>query len=150
MAEPLRQFVNVEYTYYDVTIVVIAFVALGKYLEARSKLKTGSAIEKLLNLQAKTALVIRGNTEQEIPAAEVLRGDLVVVKPGARIPVDGEITDGASFLDESMISGEPMPVEKKIGDNVAAGTINTTGAFTFKATKVGSETLLAHIIKLVS
>lgn len=149
LAEPLRQFVNVEYTYYDVTIVVIAFVALGKYLEARSKLKTGSAIEKLLNLQAKTALVIRGNTEQEIPAAEVLRGDLVVVKPGARIPVDGEITDGASFLDESMISGEPMPVEKKIGDNVAAGTINTTGAFTFKATKVGSETLLAHIIKMV-
>lgn len=149
LAEPLREFINVQYSYYDVTIVVIAFVALGKYLEARSKLKTGNAIEKLLNLQAKTALVMRGNMEQEIPAVEVLRGDLVVVKPGARIPVDGEITDGASFLDESMISGEPMPVEKKIGDNVAAGTINTTGAFTFKATKVGSETLLAHIIKMV-
>ncbi|TSC61755.1 MAG: Cu2+-exporting ATPase [Parcubacteria group bacterium Gr01-1014_48] len=147
--EPLRQLVNVDHTYYDVTIVVITFIALGKYLEARSKEKTGDAIEKLLNLQAKTALVIRHGKEQELPVDRVVHGDLIVVKPGGRIPVDGTITDGASFIDESMITGEPMPVKKTVGDSVVAGTINTNSAFTFKATKVGSETLLAHIIKMV-
>jgi len=147
--EPLRQFVNVNHTYYDVTIVVITFITLGKYLEARSKLKTGDAIEKLLNLQAKTALVVRDGKEQEVPAEQVLKGDLIVVKPGAKIPVDGVITSGSSFVDESMVTGEPLPAEKKIGDSVVGGTINTTGSFTFKAIKVGSETLLAHIVKMV-
>src|SRR3989344_7415108 len=147
--EPLRQYVNVAYTYYDVTIIVIAFITLGKYLETRAKIKTGDAIEKLLNLQAKTAIVIREGKEQEIPINEVVHGDYIVVKPGGRIPVDGTIVDGSSFIDESMITGESMPTEKNIGDTVVAGTINTTGAFTFKATKVGSETLLAHIIKMV-
>lgn len=145
----LKPFINVENTYYDVTIIVITFIALGKYLEARSKLKTGDAIEKLLNLQAKTALVIREGREVEISVNDVKHGDLIIVKPGAKIPVDGTITEGSSFVDESMVTGEPMPAQKKMGDNVVAGTINTSGSFVFKATKVGSETLLAHIIKMV-
>lgn len=147
--ESLRPFINVEHTYYDVTIVVIAFITLGKYLEARSKIKTGDAIEKLLNLQAKTALVIRNGKEVEIPIDQVVHGDLILVKPAGKIPVDGVLTEGSSYVDEAMISGEPIPVEKNIGDTVVAGTINTTGSFTFKATKVGSETLLAGIIKMV-
>lgn len=147
--EVLKPFINVEHTYYDVTIVVITFIALGKYLEARSKIKTGDAIEKLLNLQAKTALVIRDGNEVEVSVNDVKHGDLIIVKPGAKIPVDGVITEGSSFIDESMVTGEPMPTQKKIGDSVVSGTINTTGSFTFKATKVGSETLLAQIIKMV-
>ncbi|OHA99293.1 MAG: ATPase [Candidatus Zambryskibacteria bacterium RIFCSPLOWO2_02_FULL_39_26] len=145
----LKQYIDVEATYYDVTIIVITFIALGKYLEARSKIKTGDAIEKLLNLQAKTALVVRHGKEVEVSISDVKHGDFVVIKPGAKIPVDGIITEGSSFVDESMVSGEPMPVQKKIGENVVAGTINTSGSFIFKATKVGSETLLAHIIKMV-
>lgn len=147
--ESLRPFINVDYQYYDVTIVVITFIALGKYLEARSKIKTGDAIEKLLNLQAKTALVIRDGKEIEISVNDVKHGDFIIVKPGAKIPVDGIVTDGSSFIDESMVTGEPMPVQKRTGDSVISGTINTSGSFTFKATKVGSETLLAHIIKMV-
>ena len=147
--DALKPFINVDQTYYDVTIIVITFIALGKYLEARSKIKTGDAIEKLLNLQAKTALIIRDRKEVEISISEVKHGDFVVVKPGTKIPVDGVITEGSSFVDESMVTGEPMPAQKKIGDSVVSGTINTSGAFTFKATKVGSETLLAHIIKMV-
>lgn len=149
LEEPLKAYVNTQNTYYDVTIVVIGFIALGKYLEARSKLKTGDAIEKLLGLQAKTALVLRNGKEQEISINEVVLNDLVIVKPGGKIPVDGVVTEGNSFVDEAMVTGEPMPVEKKPGNNVAAGTINTTGSFTFKATKVGSQTLLAHIIAMV-
>ncbi len=147
--EPLRPFLNVDQTYYDVTIVVIAFIALGKYLEARSKLKTGDAIEKLLGLQAKTALVVKNGKEVEIPVDQVAHGDLIVVKPGGKIPVDGVLTEGSSYVDESMVTGESMAVEKNVGDTVVAGTINTKGHFVFKATKVGSETLLAHIIKMV-
>ncbi len=147
--ETLRPFINVDYQYYDVTIVVITFIALGKYLEARSKIKTGDAIEKLLNLQAKTALVIRDGKEIEIEVFDVKHGDLIIVKPGTKIPVDGVITEGSSFIDESMVTGEPMPTQKKVGDSVVSGTINTSGSFTFKATKVGSETLLAQIIKMV-
>ncbi len=147
--EVLKPFINVEYQYYDVTIVVITFIALGKYLEARSKIKTGDAIEKLLNLQAKTALVVRGDKEVEISVNDVKHGDLVIIKPGAKIPVDGVITEGSSFIDESMVTGEPMPAQKRIGDPVVAGTINTSGSFVFKTTKVGSETLLAQIIKMV-
>jgi len=145
----LSPFINVEYQYYDVTIVVITFIALGKYLEARSKIKTGDAIEKLLNLQAKTALVIRNGVEVEVSINDVKHGDLIVVKPGAKIPVDGVITEGESYIDESMVTGEPMPTQKKVGDVVVSGTINTSGAFIFEATKVGSETLLAQIIKMV-
>lgn len=147
--EALRPFINVDYQYYDVTIVVITFIALGKYLEARSKIKTGDAIEKLLNLQAKTALVVRDDKEMEISINDVKHGDLIIIKPGTKIPVDGVIIEGESFVDESMVTGEPMPAQKKVGDSVVSGTINTNGSFTFKATKVGSETLLAQIIKMV-
>lgn len=145
----LAPYINVEHTYYDVTIVVIAFIALGKYLEAQSKIKTGDAIESLLTLQAKTAVVLRHNLEQEIPLDEVRVGDAVVVKPGGKIPVDGTVLSGASFVDESMLTGEPIPVEKTQNSNVSAGTLNSTGAFQMRATRVGSETLLASIIQMV-
>lgn len=138
-----------EYTYFDVTIVVIGFITLGKYLEAQSKKKTGDAIEKLLNLQAKTAIVIRDGKEVEIKINEVVHGDKIVIKPGSKIPVDGLVLEGNSFVDESMVTGEPIPVEKKIGDTVVAGTINTNGSFVFEAKKVGKETLLSQIIKMV-
>ncbi len=147
--EPLRPFLNVDQSYYDVTIVVIVFIALGKYLEARSKLQTGDAILKLLGLQAKTALVMRDGKEVEVSINEVIHGDLIVVKPGGKIPVDGVLTEGSSYVDESMVTGEPIAVEKRVGDSVVSGTINTKGHFIFQATKVGEETLLASIIKMV-
>lgn len=149
LEDVLKPFINVDQSYYDVTIIVITFITLGKYLEARSKIKTGDAIEKLLNLQAKTALVIREGKETEVPVNDVTHGDLIVVKPGEKIPVDGVIDEGSSYIDESMVTGEPMPVQKKIGDNVVAGTLNTSGSFVFMATKIGEETLLAQIIKMV-
>jgi Cu2+-exporting ATPase/Cu+-exporting ATPase len=145
----LRPFLNVEYTYYDVTIVVIAFITLGKYLEARSKIRTGDAIEQLLNLQAKTTLMVRDGKEVEVSINEVVHGDTIIVKPASKIAVDGVIVEGSSFIDESMVTGEPMPIEKHEGDTVVAGTMNTTGTFTFQATKVGSETLLAQIVRMV-
>ncbi|MBU1039070.1 cadmium-translocating P-type ATPase [Patescibacteria group bacterium] len=147
--EILRPFINVDYQYYDVTIVVITFIALGKYLETKSKIKTGDAITKLLDLQAKTALVVRGSQEVEISIKEVQLNDLIIVKPGAKIPVDGLVTQGTSFVDESLVTGESMPIQKKVGDTVVAGTINASGSFIFKATKVGGQTLLAQIIKMV-
>ncbi|HYE59869.1 MAG TPA: heavy metal translocating P-type ATPase [Candidatus Kapabacteria bacterium] len=147
--EALRPFLNTEHTYYDVTIVVIAFITLGKYLEARSKLKTGDAIEKLLNLQAKTALAIRDGQEVEVSIDTVHHGETLIVKPGTKVPVDGVILEGSSFVDEAMVTGEPIPAEKNVGDSVIAGTINTTGTFTFKVTKVGTETLLSSIIRMV-
>ena len=139
-----------EYTYFDVTIVVIGFVILGKYLEARSKLRTGEAIEKLIGLQAKSALVLRDGREMEIPISEVRVGELVIVKPGAKIPVDGVIKEGQSSIDESMVTGEPIPADKKVGDVVIGGTINKQGTFKFIASKVGSDTMLAQIIKMVA
>ncbi len=145
----LKSYSNILHSYYDVVIVVITFIALGKYLELKSKIKTGDAILKLLNLQSKTALVIRDGVEIEISTNEVIHGDLIVVKPGTKIPVDGILAEGSSYVDESMITGESMPINKKIGDGVSAGTINTNGSFIFKATKIGSETLLAQIIKMV-
>ncbi len=145
----LRPFIDVSHNYYDITIVVIAFIALGKYLEAISKLKTGDAIEKLLNLQAKTAWIVENGKEKEIPVTDVKHQDLIRVKPGGKIPVDGIIVEGNSFVDESMVTGEPMPSEKGVGDAVVAGTINTNGTFVFKATRVASETLLAQIVLMV-
>jgi len=147
---PLKPFLDVTATYYDVTIVVIGLITLGKYFEARAKEKTGDAIKKLLGLQVKTATIIRDGKELTVSIEEVVKGDVIVVKPGMKIPVDGVIEEGASSLDESLLTGEPIPVEKRVGDHVSAGTINTTGSFTMTATGVGSETLLAHIIELVS
>ncbi|MBN1278914.1 MAG: copper-translocating P-type ATPase [Chlorobiaceae bacterium] len=137
------------HTYFDVTIVVIGFVHLGKYLEVRSRLKTGEAIGRLAGLQAKSALLIRKGEEIEIPADKVKKGNLLLVKPGAKIPVDGIITKGNSSIDESMVTGEPFPVDRKEGDSVMAGTINKQGSFTFTAMKVGKETMLARIIAMV-
>ncbi len=146
---PLASVINTQQVYYDVTIIVIGFITLGKYLESKSKLKTGEAIEKLIGLQAKTALVLRHGKEMEIPLQEVQVGDTIVVKPGAKIPVDGTILDGFSSIDESMISGESIPVDKKKGDFVIGSTINKQGHFLFKATKVGSDTMLSQIVKMV-
>ncbi|MDD4785239.1 MAG: heavy metal translocating P-type ATPase, partial [Candidatus Shapirobacteria bacterium] len=136
-------------TYFDVTIVVIGFVTLGKYLENNSKEKTGETIKKLLGLQAKTALIWINGKEIEMPISEVKIGDILIIKPGAKIPVDGIITEGSSSIDESMISGEPIPVDKKTGDQVIGATINKQGSFRFRATKIGEETVLAQIIKIV-
>lgn len=138
-----------EATYFDVTIVVIGFVIFGKYLEMKSKIKTGEAIEKLLNLQAKTARVIKDGLEIEIPISEVQIGDIIIVKPGEKIPVDGEIIEGQSSVDESMITGEPIPVDKKNGDMVFGATMNIQGSFKFKTIKIGKDTFLSQIIKMV-
>lgn len=138
-----------EYTYFDVVIVVIGFVVFGKFLETRSKQKTGEAISKLLELQAKTALVLRDGREIEVPLSEVVVGDMIVVKPGAKIPVDGKIIEGNTSVDESMISGEPIPVDKQVGDFVVGATLNKQGSIRYEATKVGGDTLLAHIVRMV-
>jgi Cu2+-exporting ATPase/Cu+-exporting ATPase len=138
-----------ETTYFDVVIVVIGFIKFGKYLEANSKQKTGEAIKKLLGLTAKVALVERHGQELEIPISEVVVGDIIIVKPGAKIPVDGKITEGNTSIDESMISGEPMPVDKAVGELVTSGTINKQGYIKFRAEKVGADTLLSQIIKMV-
>ncbi|HBC44853.1 TPA: heavy metal translocating P-type ATPase [Candidatus Collierbacteria bacterium] len=138
-----------ETTYFDVVIVVIGFIKFGKYLEANSKQKTGEAIKKLLQLGAKTALVERKGKEMEIDISEVKVGDIVIVKPGAKVPVDGKITEGTTSIDESMITGEPIPVDRTVGELVVSGTINKQGYIKFKAEKVGADTLLAQIIKMV-
>jgi Cu2+-exporting ATPase/Cu+-exporting ATPase len=138
-----------EYTYFDATIVVIGFVTLGKYLEARSKMKTGQAIGKLAGLQAKTGLVLRDGKEVEVAISEIKINDVVRVLPGAKIPVDGTIIEGFSSIDESMITGEPIPVDKKSGDGIIGATINKQGSFKFRATKIGADTMLSRIIKIV-
>ncbi|MFH1587187.1 MAG: heavy metal translocating P-type ATPase [Candidatus Diapherotrites archaeon] len=135
--------------YYEVAAFLITFILLGKYFEAVAKGKTSAAIKKLLGLRAKTAIVERNGEEMEIPIEEVQIGDIVVVKPGQKIPVDGKVVEGHSSVDESMISGESIPVEKKEGDTVIGATINKTGSFKFRAEKIGSETMLAQIIKMV-
>jgi Cu+-exporting ATPase len=135
--------------YFDTSSAIITLILLGRYLEARAKGQTSEAIKKLIGLQPKTAVVVRDGQEQQIPIEEVLTGDLVLVKPGERVPVDGIVREGYSSLDESMITGESIPVEKKIGDEVIAASINKTGSFRFEATKVGKNTTLARIVRLV-
>jgi Cu+-exporting ATPase len=135
--------------YYEAAAVIVTLILLGRFLEARAKGRTGEAIKKLVGLQAKTARVLRDGIAAEVPLADVRSGDLVVVRPGEKIAVDGEIVEGSSFVDEAMITGEPVPVAKGVGAEVVGGTINKTGSFTFRATKVGSETLLAQIIRMV-
>jgi len=135
--------------YYEVAGLLIVFILMGKWLEAIAKGKTSEAIKSLMGLQAKTALVVRNGKEMEIPIEEVHTGDEVLVRPGQKIPVDGIIIDGYSAVDESMLTGESIPVEKTTGDQVVGATINKTGSFRFKATKVGKDTALAQIIKLV-
>jgi len=135
--------------FYDVTAVVTALVVLGQAIEVRAKGATSQAIRKLIGLQAKTARVLRNGNETEIPVQEVEAGDIVIVRPGEKVPVDGIITEGRSALDESMITGESLPVDKTTGDEVIGATMNTTGAFRFRATKVGKDTALAQIVKMV-
>ncbi|MCS7197912.1 MAG: heavy metal translocating P-type ATPase [Candidatus Bipolaricaulota bacterium] len=135
--------------YFDTSAAIITIILLGRLIEARAKGRTSEAIRKLIGLQAKTARVIRDSQARDIPVEEVQVGDLVLVRPGEKIPVDGVVIEGASAVDESMITGESLPVEKLPGDEVIGGTLNKTGSFTFRATKVGSETALAQIIRLV-
>ncbi|MCG2795928.1 MAG: heavy metal translocating P-type ATPase [Actinomycetia bacterium] len=135
--------------YFETAAFLITFVLLGKWLEARAKGKTSEAIKKLMGLQAKTARVIRNGVTEDIPVGEVAHGDIILVRPGEKIPVDGVITKGSSAVDESMVTGESLPVEKHIGDTVIGVTINKTGSFEFEATRVGSETMLAQIIRLI-
>jgi len=135
--------------YYEVAGLLFVFIILGKYLEAVTKGRTSEALKKLIGLQAKTALIIKNDKEVEIPIEEVQVGDIIIVKPGGKIPVDGIIVEGHSSVDESMITGESIPVEKSKGDKIIGATINQTGMLKFKATKIGSDTVLAQIIKLV-
>lgn len=137
------------HVYYEASGVIIAFVLLGKLLEERAKNSTSSAIKKLMGLQPKTARRLKDGREEEVPIASLQVGDFISVRPGEKIPVDGRLKDGASFVDESMLSGEPIPVEKMPGDRVLAGTINQKGAFTLEATGVGNATVLAQIVQMV-
>ncbi len=135
--------------YYEAVAAIIALILLGRLLEARAKGRTSEAIRRLAGLKAKTAHVLREGHETEVAVEAVVPGDLVVVKPGEKVPVDGVVTEGGSAVDESMLTGEPMPVGKRIGDRVAGGTVNTTGSITFRATRVGKDTALAQIAQLV-
>ncbi|NLZ91374.1 MAG: copper-translocating P-type ATPase [Clostridiales bacterium] len=135
--------------YFEASAVVITLIMLGKYLEAVAKGKTSEAIKKLMGLRAKTARVVRDGREEDIPVENVVIGDIVVVRPGEKVPVDGEIIEGRSAVDESMLTGESIPVEKNPGDTVIGATINKTGSFKFRATKVGRDTVLSQIVRMV-
>lgn len=137
------------HVYYEASVVIIAFVLTGKLMEERAKGNTSTAIRKLMGLQPKVGRVLRNGVEQDILIEDLQVGDLVIVRPGEQIPVDGTLTEGESYVDESMISGEPLPVEKEVGSKVLAGTINQRGSFIIKASQVGSETVLARIIQMV-
>ena len=135
--------------YFDTSAMIIALILLGRFLEARAKGQTSAALKKLIGLKSRTALVIRNGEEREISVEDVQVGDLILVRPGERVPVDGIVRQGYSSVDESMITGESIPVEKRVGDRVTGATINKTGSFQFEATKVGKDTTLAQIIQLV-
>ncbi len=137
---------GLDYTYFEAGAVIVTLILFGRYAEARAKGRTGEAIRQLLTLQAKTARIMRDEREQDVAIAEVRLGDIVVIRPGERLPVDGEVVGGSSYVDESMITGEPIPVRKSAGDAVVGGTVNKTGAFRFRATKIGADTLLAQIV----
>jgi Cu+-exporting ATPase len=135
--------------YFDTAAIIVGLILLGRYLEARAKGQTSEAIRRLMGLQAKTARVLRDGKEEDIPVEQVFVGDLIVVRPGENIPVDGTVIDGASAVDESMLTGESLPVEKAAGAQVFGATTNRTGSFTFRAAKVGTDTVLSQIIRLV-
>jgi Cu+-exporting ATPase len=140
---------DVRDVYFEVVGVILTLILLGRLFEARARAGTGEAIRKLLGLRARTARVVRDGAEEEVPVEHVEPGDVVAVRPGEKVPVDGQIVDGRSTIDESMVTGESLPVTKTVGDEVIGATLNQTGAFRFRATKVGRETMLAQIIKLV-
>jgi Cu+-exporting ATPase len=135
--------------YYDTSVVIVALVLMGRWLEARAKSRTSEAITRLMGLRPNTARIVRGGAEVDIPIDEVQAGDLIRVRPGEKVPVDGTVVSGASTVDESMLTGESLPVDKRDGDEVIGATINRTGAFVFRATKVGRETVLAQIVAMV-
>ncbi|RDI58872.1 heavy metal translocating P-type ATPase [Microvirga subterranea] len=135
--------------YYEAAAVIVTLILLGRFLEAKAKGRTSEAIKRLLGLQPKTARVLRDGQAVEIPLDQVLAGDVVQVRPGERVPVDGTVMEGSSFVDESMITGEPVPIQKAEGAEVVGGTINKTGSFTFRATRIGADTVLAQIIRMV-
>lgn len=135
--------------YFDTAAIIITLILLGRFLEAKARGQTSEAIKKLMGLQAKTARVVRSGEEIDIPIEDVVKGDLVIVRPGEKIPVDGMIKEGSSAVDESMLTGESIPVEKRPGDEVIGATINKTGSFKFEATKIGKDTVLSQIIKMV-
>lgn len=135
--------------FFDTAAVIVALILVGRFLEATSRRRTSEAINRLLDMQSRTARVVRNGTDLELPIEEVFVGDVVLVLPGERIPVDGVVMEGLSAVDESMLTGESMPVEKAAGDSVYGATINGTGAFTFRAAKVGAETMLANVIRMV-
>jgi P-type Cu+ transporter len=135
--------------YFDTSALIITLILLGRLLEARARGRTGAAIKKLAGLQAKTARVVRNGEEMDVPVEDVIAGDIVVVRPGEKVPVDGRVLAGESAVEEAMITGEPMPVVKRAGDEVIGATLNTTGSFRFEATKVGKDTALSQIIKMV-
>ncbi len=137
------------HVYFETAAMIITLILVGKLLEARAKSQTSAAIKALIGLQAKTARVLRNDTEQDIPVDEVRAGDIVIVRPGEKIPVDGTIIRGRSSIDESMITGESLPVAKEVGDTIVGATVNKSGSFQFRATRVGKETALAQIIRLV-
>ncbi|SFO41854.1 Cu2+-exporting ATPase [Algoriphagus ornithinivorans] len=137
------------HVYYEAAVVIITFISFGKMLEEKAKSSTSSALKKLMGLQPKTVNLVKDGNEVELGIEEVQEGDILLVKPGEKVPVDGQLTSGESYIDESMISGEPIPISKKTGDKIFAGTINQKGSFQFIAEKVGSDTLLAQIIKRV-
>lgn len=141
--------VNARHVYYEAATVIVTLILVGRLLEARASGRTGDAIRKLADLQAKAARIERGGEMREVAVEEVREGDIVVIRPGERLAVDGEVIEGHSYVDESMISGEPVPVEKAVGASVVGGTINKTGAFKYRATKVGADMMLSQIIRLV-
>ncbi len=145
----LRPEYQANHLYYESAALILVFISLGKYLEASTKGKTSQAIKKLIGLQPKIATIVKDGEEIKVPIAEVKVGDIVLIKPGEKIPVDGKVIDGYSGVDEKAITGESMPVEKKQGDEVIGATINKTGVLKFRATKVGKDTMLAQIIKIV-
>jgi Cu+-exporting ATPase len=140
---------DVRDVYFEAVGVIITLIMLGRLLEAKARAGTGEAIRRLIGLQARTATLVRDGTEVDVPIEDVVPGDIVLVRPGEKVPVDGTIVDGRSAIDESMVTGESIPVSKTVGDDVIGATINQTGAFRFEATKVGSDTMLAQIIRLV-
>ncbi|MGD2046039.1 MAG: heavy metal translocating P-type ATPase, partial [Gemmatimonadota bacterium] len=138
-----------EHVYFETAALIITLIKLGKLLEVRAKGQAGQAIRELMALQPPRATVVRDGVEQEVDVSDVDAGDVVIVRPGERIPVDGEVVEGSSTVDESMLTGESMPVEKAVGDEVVGATINKTGTFRFRATKVGADTALSQVVRLV-
>ena len=137
------------HVYFEASAMIIGLINIGQAMELRAKGKTSSAIKRLLGLQAKTARIVRKGEEIDVPVSAVQAGDIIRARPGERIPVDGRVTSGTTLVDESMLTGEPLPVNKNVDDEVAAGTLNKNGSILFVAEKVGKDTALAHIIQLV-